>query len=107
MKYLITESQLNNAIFKYLDMQNLYSVEDRGDIYLYRSEKDWSEHLSYPVISTHIKYDDAYVSSDLIIQISTFFSVSLDDVLLLVREWFKYRYGFESIDRFYSDYGSD
>ena len=107
MKYLITKSQLGNAVFKYLDSQNFFAVEDRGDIYLWWSEKDWSERLSYPVISTHVKYDDAYVSSDLLINISSFFPISLDDSLLLVREWFKYRYGFESLDRFYSDYGSD
>jgi hypothetical protein len=106
MKYLITESQLNNAVFKYLDNQNFFAVEDRGDLYLWESESSWRER-QYPLISTHVRYNDAYVSSELLINISDFFPVSLDDSLLLVREWFKYRYGFESMDRFYSDYGSD
>ncbi len=31
MKYLITESQLGNIIYKYLDNLDLYKVEDKGD----------------------------------------------------------------------------
>jgi len=108
MKYLITESQLNNSVFKYLDTQNFFSVEDRGDLYLWESESSWRE-SQYPLISTNVNYDDAFVSCDLITRISDFFPISLDDALLLVGEWFKYRYGFESLGRFYSDcdYDSD
>ena len=106
MKYLITESQLNNSVFRYLDSQNFFAVEDRGDLYLWESESSWIGR-QYPLISTHIRYNDAFVNSDLLINISDFFPVSIDDALLLVGEWFKYKYGFESLDRFYSDYGSD
>ena len=35
MKYLITESQLDNVIYIYLDNLNLYKIEDRGDYYYF------------------------------------------------------------------------
>jgi hypothetical protein len=105
MKYLITESQFNKAVFKYLDAQKFYSIEDRGDLYLWNSESSLGK--EYPILSTHVRYNDAFVSPDLLTKISDFFPISLDDALLLVGEWFKYRYGFESLDRFYSNYDND
>ncbi len=102
MKYLIKESHLNNLIFKYLDNLKFVSVEDRGDIYLWESRISWSR-SGYPLISTHIRYNDAYVSCGLLEELSNFFPVSLDESLIIIGEWFKYRYGFESLTRFYSD----
>ena len=102
MKYLIKESHLNNLIFKYLDDLKFHAVEDRGDIYIWETKSSWSR-SGYPLISTHIRYNDAYVSCELLNELSNFFPVSLDESLLIIGEWFKYRYGFESLDRFYSD----
>jgi hypothetical protein len=106
MKFLITESQLDNIIFKYLDSLKFFALKDGGDIYLYPSETHWREHLSYSIIAFHRKYDDCYVSCDLITEISNMFSPSLEDSLLIVKEWFEYNYDVK-IGRAYSDCGAD
>ena len=106
MKYLITETQLNNIIFDYLDNQEFFALKDAGDIYLYPSETHWREHLSYAIIAFHRKYDDCYVSCGLITEITEFFSIPLEDSLLIVKEWFEYNYDVK-IGRAYSDCGAD
>ena len=106
MKYLIKESHLNILIFKYLDNLNFHSVEDRGDLYIWENESSWSR-SGYPLISTHIMYKDAYVSCELLREISEFFPVSLDESLNIIGEWFKYTYGFDTLNRFYSDCDAD
>jgi hypothetical protein len=106
MKYLITESQLDNIIFKYLDSLKFFALKDAGDIYLYPSETHWREHLSYAIIAFHIKYRDCYVSCSLITEISNIFSTSLEDSLNIVKEWFEYNYDVK-IGKSYSDCGSD
>jgi len=107
MKYLITESQFDNLIFGYLDGLNLFKIEDRGDSYFWESESSWKR-SQYPLISTHVKYDDAFVSCDLITEISNFFPVSLDASLELVGKWVESRHDLK-LSRFYSDcdYDSD
>jgi len=40
MKYLITESQLDKVIFKYLDNQDFIKVEYGDNIYFVNSEND-------------------------------------------------------------------
>ena len=40
MKYIITESQLDRVIFKYLDNQDFIQIEKDGYIYFLNSEND-------------------------------------------------------------------
>ena len=47
MKYLITESQLDNIIFKYLDNQDFIQIEKRGGIYFVNSEGDESAQIRF------------------------------------------------------------
>ena len=106
MKFLITESQIVNIIFKYLDSQKFFALKDAGDIYLYPSEKHWREGVGYVIIGFHRKYEDCYVSCDLITEISNMFSPSLEDSLIIVKEWVEYNYDIE-IGKSYSDCGAD
>mgnify|MGYP003351879261 FL=1 len=105
MKYLITESQFDKIIFDYLDSQKFFALKDRGDIELYPSETHWREHLSYAIIAFHNKYQDCYVSCDLLREISNFFPIPLEDSLDVVRKWFSHNYA--KVDDVYSDCGAD
>ena len=106
MKYLITESQLDNIIFKYLDSQKFFTLKVDGDIYFWPSEVHWRNNLSYSIIAFHSKREDLYVSCDLITEISSFFSISLEDSLTMVKKWVEYNYDIE-ISESYSDCGAD
>jgi hypothetical protein len=82
MKYLITESQLDNIIFKYLDNQDFIQIDFDEKIYFVNSVND---------VYAQIKYDKndnwCYVYYKLIEEISTFFSMSNYDSELVIGRW--------------------
>jgi len=69
MKYLITESQLDRVIFRYLNNQDFVQIEN-NNIYFVNSEGD---------AIAQIKYDKndgwCYINYKLIEEISSFFSL--------------------------------
>ena len=103
MKYLITESQLGSIIFNYLNNLNLYKVEDRGDYYFWSSKESW-ENSGDVLISVYHKSYDCFISSDLVSEISTFFSLDMNAALLLISGWVSSQVGFD-VGYPYSDYG--
>lgn len=105
MKYLITESQLSNIIFGYLTTQNFYKVKYHGDYIFWSSKKSW-ENTGRVYISTHRSNDDCFVNSDLVSEISSMFSLSLEDALYVIGGWVNTQIDF-NINHFYSDYGAD
>jgi len=104
MKYLITESQLGNIIYKYLDNLDLYMVEYDGNYQFWSSEESWLTSFS-TLISTHRSNNDCFISSDLVSEISTFFSLDMSTVLLLIGGWVSTKVGFD-VGFPYSDYGA-
>jgi len=82
MKYLITESQIDNVIFKYLDNQDFIQINFDEKIYFVNSVND---------VYAQIKYDKndnwCYVYYKLIEEISTFFSMSHYDSELVIGRW--------------------
>jgi hypothetical protein len=74
MKYLITESQLDKSVFKYLDTQNFIRIRKRGWINFVKSRDDEF---------AKIRYDEraswCYINYDLITEISSFFSLGESD----------------------------
>jgi len=82
MKYLITESQLDKVIFKYLDNQDFIQIDFDEKIYFVNSVND---------VYAQIKYDKndnwCYVYYKLIEEISTFFSMSHYDSELVIGRW--------------------
>ena len=82
MKYLITESQLDKAIFRYLDNQNFIQIEDKKNIYFVNSEND-----EY----AQIRYDknDGWcgIYDELIYEISRFFSLDNFDSEEIIGKW--------------------
>ena len=74
MKYLITESQLDKVIFRYLNNQDFIQIEKGNNIYFVNSEGD---------VYAQIRYDKnngwCYVYWKLINEISSFFSLGQND----------------------------
>jgi hypothetical protein len=82
MKYLITESQIDNVIFKYLDNQDFIQIETDDNIYFTNSKGD--EHAQ-------VRYDKrngvCYIYWKLIQEISHFFSIEYSDSELVIGRW--------------------
>ena len=82
MKYLITESQLDRMIFKYLDNQDFIQIEKNNRIYFINSESD---------VYAQIRYDEdsevCFINIDLVKEISSFFSLEHSDSKEVVGMW--------------------
>ena len=82
MKYLITESKLNQVIFRYLDIKNFIQIEKNNKIYFVNSEGD-----KY----AQIRYDKSdgwcYIYYELINEISSFFSLEKTDSKEVIGRW--------------------
>ena len=82
MKFIITESKLENIIFKYLDNQDFVKIE--GSDYVYFSNSSDDEYAE-------IKYDKndgcCYIYFGLRDEISDFFYLSSDDSKELIGKW--------------------
>jgi hypothetical protein len=82
MKYLITESQFDKVIFRYLDNQDFIQIEREDSIYFVNSEGD-----RY----TQIKYDKddgwCHIYYKLIEEISSFFSLIEIDSKEVIGRW--------------------
>ena len=82
MKYLITESQLDRMIFKYLNNQDFIQIVKGNRIYFVNSEGD-----EY----AQIRYDEedgwCYIDFDLITEISSFFSLERSDSEKIIGRW--------------------
>ena len=82
MKYLITESQFDIIIFKYLDNQDFIQIEKNDKIYFVNSKDDEFAQIRYD------KYDgQCYIHDDLIVEISEFFSLQYSDCKKVVGRW--------------------
>ena len=86
MKFLITESQIDNVIFKYLDNQDFIQINFDEKIYFVNSVND---------VYAQIKYDKnsgwCYVYYKLIEEISTFFSMQDSDSESVIGRWVENR----------------
>ena len=83
MKYLITESQLDKAIFNYLDNQDFIQI-DKGPnrIYFVNSEGDEYAQITY---DKDIKW--YFINLDLTREVSSFFSLQSSDSEKVIRRW--------------------
>ena len=82
MKYIITESKLNQVIFKYLDNQNFIQIEKNGSIYFINSEGDEYGQIRYDK-------EDGWcgIYYKLIENISSFFSLQEYDSKQVIGRW--------------------
>jgi hypothetical protein len=82
MKYLITESQREKVIFKYLDNQDFIPIEKGNKIYFANSEGDEYAQIRYDK-------DDGwcYIHYKLVDEISSFFSLWQADSKEVIGMW--------------------
>ena len=82
MKYLITESQLDKVIFRYLDNQDFIQIVKGNRIYFVNSESDAFAQIRYN------KNDGAcFISYKLVKEISSFFSLQRSDSEEVIGRW--------------------
>jgi hypothetical protein len=82
MKYLITESQFDKVIYKYLDNQDFIKIKKRDKIYFVNSEGDEYAQIRYD------KDDDwCLIYSKLVKEISAFFSIQESDSQSVIGRW--------------------
>ena len=82
MKYLITESQLDKVIFKYLDNQDFIQIKKGDRIYFVNSEGD-----NFGQIRFNKKDGWCYIYWRLIKEISRFFSMQDSDSESVIGRW--------------------
>ena len=82
MKYLITESQFDKVIFKYLDNQDFIRIEINDRIFFVNSEGD-----EYAQIRFDKEDGWCYIYYKLINEISTFFSMQDSDSEQVIGKW--------------------
>jgi len=82
MKYLITESQFDRLIFRYLDNQDFIPIEKGDNIYFVNSEGDEYAQIRYDK-------DDGwcYIHYKLVDEISSFFSLEESDSEKVIGRW--------------------
>ena len=82
MKYLITESQLDRTIFRYLDNQDFIKIVKGNRIYFVNSDDD-----KY----AQIRYDEddgwCFIHTNLVKEISSFFSLQSSDSEQVIGKW--------------------
>jgi hypothetical protein len=82
MKIVITESQLEKSVYKYLDNQDFIKIKKNNRIYFINSEGD-----EY----AQIRYDKSdgwcFINYDLIREISSFFSLQRSDSEQVISRW--------------------
>ena len=100
MKYLITESQIDNIIFQYLDNQDFIQFERNDSIYFVNSEGE-----RYP----QIRYDKddnwCVIYYGLVKEISTFFSMKGSDSESLIGRWVEHTLQMKVTKTFKTSYG--
>ena len=80
MKYLITESQLDRVIFKYLDNQDFILIDNGDKIYFINSEGD-----EYAQIRYDMGDGWCFINENLLEEVSSFFS--LEDSNEVIGGW--------------------
>ena len=92
MKYLITESQIDKVIFKYLDNQDFVQIKYGENIYLVNSEKD-----EYAQIRYNVRVNWCTVNYDLMDEIVSFFSLGNSDAILVIDRWVEKTFNVSSV----------
>ena len=82
MKFIITESKLEQVIFKYLDNQDFVKIDEGENIYFVNSEGD-----KFAMIRFNKDNGWCYINYNLIEEISSFFSMKMSDSEQVIGRW--------------------
>ena len=80
MKFIITESQFDKVIFKYLDNQDFIRVNKNKEICFLNSSDDLWAVMKY--VRSKLIINDGLTK-----EISSFFSIDQDDAEIAIRDW--------------------
>ena len=82
MKFIITESKMEQVVFKYLDNQDFVKIEKNDNIFFLNSSGDEYFQIVYG------KNDGiCYIYVGLITEISSFFSIKFSDSKKIIGKW--------------------
>jgi len=87
MKYIITESQKEKMILRYLDDKQFNVVEGSDSLYFYNNLSDKYSMLRYDMADGWL-----FISLSLSEELRNFFHLSVNDVEFKVAKWFKDKY---------------
>ena len=104
MKYIITESKLENIIFKYLDSKDFPVVGMSRSVYFYSSSESFID--EYPIITYDNNHKDCFISSTLAEDVCSMFSIDPDYSLKVISDWVGNKLDVE-IESYNSDFGAD
>jgi len=93
MKYLITESQFDKVIFKYLDNQDFVVIKMKNRLYYVNSEDD-----EYAQVRYHPKDRWCTIHYDLVDEIGKFFSLDTYQSISVINRWIENKLGIKSIN---------
>jgi hypothetical protein len=82
MKYLITESQLDRAVFRYLDNQDFIVTGNDTSLYFVNSDDDEYAQIRYDKVNGW-----CFIKFDLVEEISSFFSLQESDSEKIIGKW--------------------
>jgi len=83
MKYLITESQFDKVIFRYLNNQDFIQIKNGKTIYFVNSEGDeYGDSLIQ-----YYRSGDCVIRCELINEIQEFFSIEFDNSKYVIARW--------------------
>jgi hypothetical protein len=83
MKYLITESQFDKVVFKYLDNHNFVKRKTPNIIYFLKSESD----LRVDSLINYYKDDECWINFELVDEITKLFSLDFNDSKYIIGRW--------------------
>jgi hypothetical protein len=92
MKYIITESQLDKVIFRYLDSQDFNITKTGASIY-FSYPKDESAQIQYG--GNHSYIELCFIFKGLIEAVSSFFSLNSYQSTRIVGQWVKKKLNLE------------
>ena len=93
MKYLITESQFDKVIFRYLDNQDFIVIKMENRLYYVNSEGD-----EYAQVRYHPKDRYCTINYNLVEEISKFFSLGTNECIDIINKWVENKVGVKSMD---------
>jgi len=104
MKYIITESKLENVIKKYLDLKD-FVILNTSDSYRFYSSRQAIDD-EYSLITYDKRYKDCFISSYLAEEVCSLFSLQPDNALSIISDWVENKLGVE-VESYNSDFGAD
>ena len=95
MKYLITESQREKLVFKYLDRQDFYVTNFTVDFNFYNREDIENRNFDSKIILSTHKKEYCFMDVDFVNTISDIFSLDRGDAMNIIGDWVESKTGFE------------